>query len=207
MTAFFARDLEIPIPRPLLVEIIDGFSAGPAHPASNELIARSSRFAFGSTALPPGFTIYAPATPLRGPIVQRAAHIFVFDTLIANSDRAPKNPNCLVKGEDAIVIDHDLAFMLDVLFWKEPWKLGGGDELAASEKHIFWDLAKTHKFEFDELKARLVAITDERLEEYIDALPDDWKIGNDSAPRIVEYIRSLRDNADATFSEVQRVLQ
>lgn len=207
LTAFFARDLEIPIPRPLLIEIVDGFSAGPTHRVYDELIAKSSRFAFGSTAVPPGFTIYAPATPLRGPIVQRAANLFVFDTLIANCDRTPKNPNCLIKGENAIAIDHDLAFMLDALFWKEPWRLGGGDELAAPDKHIFWGLAKAHKFEFDELKEKLLEISGERLEEYIDALPDDWKSGNDSAPRIIEYIKSLRDNADATFSEIQRVLQ
>jgi hypothetical protein len=170
-------------------------------------MARSSRFAFGSTALPAGFTIYAPAMQLRGPVVERAAHIFVFDTLISNSDRAPSNPNCMVRGENAVAIDHDLAFMLDALFWKEPWKLGGGETIAAPDKHIFWSLAKAHDFDFAELKGRLMAISDERLGEYLDSLPSDWKIGNNSAERIVDYIKSLRDNADATFSEIQRVLQ
>lgn len=207
LAAFFARDLDIAIPEPLLIEIRPEFTAGPNHAEVNAMMQSSSRFAFGSTALPPGYTIYAPTQPLRGSAVIRAAHIFVFDTLIANSDRAPSNPNCLVKGENAIIIDHDLAFMLDALFWKEPWKLGGGDELAAPDKHIFWELAKSNNFDFSELKLRLSEISDARLSEYLRALPDDWVQGNDSASRIVEYIRSLRDNADETFSELQRVLQ
>ncbi|MDN3223497.1 HipA family kinase [Pseudomonas nunensis] len=207
LAAFLAADLGLPIPEPILVEVPEGFSAGPDHPDVNTLIRNSSRLAFGSTALPSGYTIYAPSQPLRGPIVQRAVHIFVFDTLIANTDRAPRNPNCMVKGENAIIIDHDLAFILDALFWKEPWKLGGGDELAAPEKHIFWTLAKSHRFDFDDLKSRLKEISDDRLAEYISALPGDWSEGNNSALRIVEYIKNLRDNADSAFSEIQRVLQ
>lgn len=207
LAAFLAADLGLPIPEPVLVAIPDGFTAGPDYPEVNQLVSKSSKFAFGSTALPGGYTIYAPTQPLRGPVVQRAVHIFVFDTLIANTDRAPGNPNCLVKGENAIIIDHDLAFILDALFWKEPWKLGGGDELAAPEKHIFWTLAKNHDFDFVELKDRLLAITDNRLSEYVSALPDDWHSGNNSAQRIVEYIKNLRDNADSAFSEIQRVLQ
>ena len=72
---------------------------------------------------------------------------------------------------------------------------------------LLYNILLHHDFDFAELKARLLAITDDRLSEYVSALPGDWHSGNNSAQRIVEYIKNLRDNADSAFSEIQRVLQ
>lgn len=207
MAAFFAADLEMPIPAPVLVEIPAAFGAGSTYPEYDKLISQSSRFAFGSTALPAGYTIYSPALPLKGPLVQRAADIFAFDTFIVNPDRHPKNPNCLMKGDNLIVIDHDLAFLLDTLFWKEPWILGGGSALASPERHIFWENIKNQKIDYIKLQVALKAISDSRLDEYVSALPVDWHTGNETAKNTVNYLRKLRDNADSAFSEIQRVLQ
>lgn len=207
LAAFFAADLGLHVPEPILVEVPPRFSAGASFPEVDHMMATSSRYAFGSAALPAGYMIVAPALPVKGPMLQRAADIFAFDTFVANGDRHPRNPNCLVRGEDLAVIDHDLAFLMDaILFWKSPWVLGGGESLADPEKHIFWHQIRAQKLDFTRLGECLKAITDARLDEYVAALPDDWKLGNQAAQNTVQYIKDLRQNADDAFSELQRVL-
>lgn len=109
------------------------------------MMATSSRYAFGSAALPAGYMIVAPALPVKGPMLQRAADIFAFDTFVANGDRHPRNPNCLVRGEDLAVIDHDLAFLMDaILFWKSPWVLGAA-KAWLTQKSTFFGTRFEHK--------------------------------------------------------------
>lgn len=207
LAAFFAADLGLPIPEPLLVELPELFTKSLATEHA-QLIAKSGRYAFGSAKLAAGFQIFAPALRLADAHVQHAAEIFVFDTFIANGDRKPSNPNCLINGDDIAIIDHDISFLMKaILFWKAPWTLGGGEELGQIDKHIFWTQVRDKKLSFPRLKAALVSITDQRLDEYIAALPDEWKAGNDIADGIVSYIKELRDNANQAFDEIQRVLQ
>lgn len=208
MAAFFAADLGLPVPEPLLVEATDAFKATLLPSEHADLIVRSSQFAFGSTKLGAGFQIFAPAFRLDDGHIQCAAEIFAFDTFIANSDRAPRNPNCLLHGDYISIIDHDLSFLMGaILFWKAPWELGGGDELSKVDKHIFWSQVKGKVLDFARLKAALMQITDERLVEYVAALPAEWLCGNSIADEVVSYIKRLRENADDAFAEVERVLQ
>lgn len=208
IAAFFAADLGLPVPEPLLVEVTDPFKSAVGQSDYAGLIQKSSRFAFGSTKLGPGFQIYAPAMRLNDAQVQCAAEIFVFDTFIANGDRAPKNPNCLHSGDYLSIIDHDVSFLMGaLLFWKAPWELGGGEELSQVDRHIFWSQVRQKGLSFDRLKAALVAISDERLDQYISALPPEWTMGNDIAQEAVSYIKRLREMSGEAFAEIQRVLQ
>lgn len=208
LAAFFAVDLGLPVPEPLLVEVSEMFKASLVQSEHSGLIAKSSQFAFGSTKLPAGYQIFAPAMRLAESQIQSAAEIYVFDTFIANFDRAPKNPNCLINGDSISIIDHDLAFLMDtILFWKSPWKLGGGEELGQVDKHIFWSQVQQRKINLERLKSALLAISDKRIAEYIAALPHEWMHGNNIATEVTSYIQELRSNADHAFAEAQRVLQ
>lgn len=209
LSAFFAADLGLQIPEPLLVEVPGQFSAGPSYPEHTAFIASSSRYAFGSTKLAAGYQIVSPAHPVSGPMIQKAAEIFVFDTFIANMDRGPQNPNCLMQGEFVSIIDHELAFLMgSILFWKSPWAMGGGDSLNAVDKHVFWTHVRKQKIDLNRMKNGLIQIDDARLDEYLAALPDEWLAGkgNAIAVEIVSYIRDLRNNSDDAFNEVVRVL-
>lgn len=208
LAAFFAVDLGLPVPEPLLVEVTEAFRSSLGQSEYAERIRQSSQFAFGSAKLGPGFQIFAPAFRLAEGHIQSAAEIFVFDTFIANSDRAPRNPNCLFHGDYISIIDHDLSFLMGtILFWKAPWEVGGGDELSRVDKHIFWSQVKSKNLNFSRLKAALAQISDERLDEYISTLPPEWMLGNNIAEEVVSYIKRLREKADEAFAEVERVLQ
>jgi hypothetical protein len=39
-----------------------------------------------------------------------AAAIFVFDAIVQNADRRVDNANCLVKGNEIRIIDHEMTF-------------------------------------------------------------------------------------------------
>jgi len=45
-----------------------------------------------------------------GVLVQTAAEVLVFDAIVQNPDRRADNPNCLVRGDEIRIIDHELAF-------------------------------------------------------------------------------------------------
>lgn len=208
LAAFFAADLGLPVPEPLLIEVPEAFVNVMATTEHGPLIAQSSRYAFGSEKLGAGYQIFAPAFRLTDGQLQCAAEIFAFDTFVANSDRAPHNPNCLFHGDYISIIDHDLSFLMGtILFWKAPWELGGADELSRVDKHIFWVQVKQKNLSFERLKLALLDISDERLAEYVAALPADWMLGNNIAEEIVSYIKRLRENAHDAFAEVERVLQ
>lgn len=209
LSAFLAADLGLHVPEPLLVEVPQQFTAGPAHPAENAFIAASCRYAFGSTKLAAGYQIVSPAHPIQGPMIQKAAEIFVFDTFTANYDRGPQNPNCLTQGDLVSIIDHELAFLMSaILFWKNPWTKGGGDTLSMVDKHVFWIHVRKQNIDFERMKTCLLLIDDARLDLYVAALPDEWLAGqgNVIASEIVSYIRELRDNSTEAFNEVVRVL-
>ncbi|MFC4861210.1 HipA family kinase [Pseudomonas sp. MAHUQ-62] len=209
LASFLAVDLGLPIPEPVLVEFPTAFRAGSNNQEYDQALQRGSRFAFGCMKLPAGFRIIAPAAPLEEHLIQSAAEIFVFDTLIANVDRAPVRPNCLTTGELVSIIDHDMAFLMHaILFWKAPWDFGGGESLSAADRHIFWSQVKQRNLNFERLKGALQNISDDRLDEYLAALPDEWMSrGKEIAQEIASYIKRLRENADEAFAEVQRVLK
>lgn len=209
LSSFFAADLGLQIPEPVLVEVPLQFTAGPAFPEHSAFIAASSRYAFGSTKLAAGYQIVSPAHPVQGPMIQRAAEIFVFDTFTANYDRGPQNPNCLMQGDFVSIIDHELAFLMgSILFWKAPWTSGGAETLSNVDKHVFWIHVRKQKIDFERMKNCLHDIDDARLDAYKAALPDEWldEKGNAIATEIVSYIRDLRDNSTEAFNEVVRVL-
>lgn len=209
ISSFFALDLGLRIPEPLLVELPVQFTAGTAYPEESKFIQTSCKYAFGSTKLAPGYQILSPAHPMTAPLIQSAAEVFAFDTFVANFDRGPLRPNCMIQGDSLQVIDHELAFFMNaILFWKAPWDIGGGDSLSSEDKHIFWIHVRKQNIDLSTMKDKLDALDDARLDSYIAVLPDEWLTveGNAIATEIVSYIKKLRANSDAAFNEVVRVL-
>ncbi|WP_230139198.1 HipA family kinase [Pseudomonas sp. Bi130] len=209
ISSFFALDLGLRIPAPLLVELPAQFTAGTAYPEESTFIKASCKFAFGSTKLAAGYQILSPAHPMTAPLIQSAAEVFAFDTFVANLDRGPVRPNCMILGDCLHVIDHELAFFMNaILFWKAPWDKGGGDALSSDDKHVFWIHVRKQNINLSTMKDKLDAIDDARLNSYITMLPDEWLAGdgNAIATEIVTYIKNLRANSTAAFNEVVRVL-
>lgn len=135
-----------------------------------------------------------------------AAEILAFDCWFQNSDRRQDNPNLLYNGTNFAVIDHELAFMYEgVLFWKPPWEHDGATSLV--ERHLFGSSLKRTFPSLDRITASLKSIGDERLNSYAEAIPLEWIEDGVSLSKTLNFVKEVRDNADAAAQEVLRALK
>jgi hypothetical protein len=201
-----AADLDLPIPEPFIVRIEPGLIN--AFPPSlydvTQKIRGSSSLAFGSTLLPPGYSLASTSIPRA--LVAEASDIFAFDCLIANPDRHVDNPNCLSNGASYAIFDHELAFLTKgIIGWLPPWKAGALER--DSPRHLFYHGRKGKSLRFERLKGAWKAITDHRISEYGSALPPEWLAHGSAALDALAYIAEIKMRVDQALSEVSRVQQ
>lgn len=209
---FLAYDLNLPIPEPKLVEITEDFvSSISIDPPLKYIIARSKPFAFGVKRLPASFTVLTnPLFKLTQEQLQSALEIFIFDMLIKNPDRRVDNPNCLTNGTSFAIFDHDLSLRPKVFsFELEPWE-DGYMQVQDFKKHVFYSSlkGKTQELDISEFLTSWKNLSDERLIEYKEALPNEWLIAyEDKVDNLLVFIKSLRDNIDKSLFIIREVLK
>jgi len=205
MAALLADDFDLPIPKPYLVEIEQGFHAVIGPPEVSKLAQNSVGLNYGSQKLPPGFSTWAKEKPVPLLLRPTAAEIFAFDVLIQNADRRQVNPNLLTNGEQLYLCDHEQAFsfLAGVIGWQPPWT-GQGTEFLRN--HVFYQQLKGLVHNWERLRGALAALTDTRLNEYLAAVPNEWRSNNTAADRITDYLKQARQNRDAFFAVITHLL-
>lgn len=203
--ACLAGDLALPVPEPLLVEIPAGWSDAVSDESRRVMIQKSLPMAFGSKLATAGYGAWHAGARLTPAMMPVAAAIFVFDAIVQNPDRRVENPNCLVRGEDLLIFDHELAFG-KILQWKPPWELGGLQHLEQSGKHIFREHLQGKAIDLMPIRARWAGLSDACLKSYVDALPVEWAAALAEVEEAIDLVRAARDNIDGCLREVQRVL-
>lgn len=208
IAACLAADLGLPVPRPWFVEVPPEILPAIANPEVAEKVGRSVSVAFGSTRVPPEFMVWTPGHRLSDGMRPVAASILLFDAIIQNSDRRSENPNCLVRGDDLRIIDHELAFAHRlILLWKAPWILGGMSDLETSGRHIFVKELERTAVDWDAIKSHWTSLSDTRLREYASAMPPEWAAANADVDVALRLIAEARDNIDGCIAELGRVLK
>jgi hypothetical protein len=209
MASLLAGDLDLPVPDAFLVEITGDFAQTilDREVASN---ARNSRgLNFGTRKLSPQFSTWLVGRPIPLALRPTAAEVFAFDGFIQNPDRRFNNPNCLVRGDELAIFDHDLAFsfLAGIIGGRQPWETGGLDFLASRpNRHVFFEGLQGTEPSFDRLVGAFESIDTARLSQYSNALPEQWRSGTDAAERIVEYIAKLKEHLPELVTEVTRIL-
>ena len=206
--ACLAADLGLPVPEPLLIEVPDGWHEVIGEIPRRQRVAASSRIAFGTRLITGGYHAWTPDTRITEAMFELACQVFAFDGITQNSDRRVGNPNCLVRGEEIRLIDHELAFAHRfILGWRPPWERGGLNWLERKGSHIFLaDLRRNGGAEFATFQQRWSDISDDRLAEYRAVIPPEW---NDAALEIdsaLDLIRNARGNIASCITELRRVL-
>ena len=206
VSALLADDLDLPIPKPYIVDVEPGFHKAIGNPEVSKLAQNSAGLNFGCQKLPPGFSTWAKDKPI--PMVTRplAAEIFAFDVLIQNPDRRRDNPNLLTDGEEIYVCDHEqgFSFLAGVINWQPPWTGQGTDFF---RNHVFFQQLQGTTPNFDRLRGALEALTDSRLNEYLDAIPNEWCPSNNAVDQIFKYLREARQNRAALFGVINHLLK
>lgn len=207
IAACLAGDLGLPIPEPVLIEVTDQWINIIPCLSRRAKISTSARVAFGSKHAGPQFSQWSPGTTLLEAMVPAAVAIFVFDGIIQNVDRRSSNPNCLVRGDDIRIFDHELSFTHGLMIgWQPPWKLGSLKAMEVPGHHIFRTALRGREHDFGPIRDAWAGLSDARIEGYAHQLPDEWAAGAGAASKAVGLIKEARDNIDACLAEVERVL-
>jgi len=206
MTAMLAADLDLPVPKPFLVEVAPNFVVGENKPELAAIARKSAGLNFGSQRLPLGVSTWPKDKPIPVLLRPLAAEIFALDVLIQNPDRRRDNPNLLWSGDELFLCDHEQAFsfLVGLIGWQPPWTGQGADFL---RHHVFFQQLAGFQHDWSRLTGALDALTDTRLGEYIEAVPNEWRSNNKTAEEIAEYLRNARQNRAALFGLINHLLQ
>ncbi len=209
LTAMFATDLGLPVPHPFLVRLSEDFIETIPDSTVAEFLRKGDSFGYGSRRLPDGYAAWIePAGRMSGDLEQEALNIFALDCWLTNGDRHIRNHNMLTNGKNFAIFDHELALMTDLnLFWKEPWQINALHGARPPQEHVFFGHLRGRKaYELDQLSTRLAALTNERINEYICALPPSWAAEAEICTKAGTFIMALRDNLVPAGTELKRAL-
>lgn len=210
IAACLAADLGLPIPVPYLVEIPPDFPDIVPDVSRRDKIKASAQFAFGSTFVTGQYSAWVTGGKISEALVPTAAAVFAFDAIVGNPDRRDTNPNCLVKGDELRIFDHELCFMdalmLPFLRPPPPWKLGGVKPFETPGNHIFRAGLRGRPLDFTDVRSRWKGLSDARLMAYEGSIPTEWAAAGQAVKASLNLVRDARDNIDGCIAEIQRVL-
>lgn len=206
--ACLAADLGLPILEPFLVELDSDFVSSVPDATHRQRMGASNFVAFGSKHVTGQYSAWSNGNLISEAMLPNAAAVFAFDGIIQNPDRRDGNPNCLVRGDEIRIIDHELAFAHGlILFWKAPWTVGGLKNLETPGLHIFRAGLKGKEIDYAPIRAAWAGLSDAQIAAYGNAVPVEWAGATNSVASALQLIKDARDNIDACISEIQRVLQ
>lgn len=207
LCACLAGDLTLPIPQPYIVDLdaewIDSIvDAGWAAAA-----IQSVPVAFGSRRTPAGFGPWVTGTAVVEPLTSTAAAVLLFDAVTDNPDRRAINPNCLQRGDDIRIIDHELCFGPLLIGWQPPWRVGALQHMATSGVHIFREALRGKDVDWVPITESWKRLSDDLIADYEAIIPVEWSAALPILHDAFRKIRNARDHIDECAIEVQRVLK
>jgi hypothetical protein len=162
-----ARQLGLPVPELVLVEVDPAMGRAEPDPEIKELIDRSPGTNLGVDFLPGALPFDPWLSPDPGP--ELAAAIVWFDALVTNVDRSPRNANLLVWHRRLWCIDHGAA-----LYFHHTWRNPAEHARRPFEQvrdHVLLPFAGS----IEEADDRLAPLVDDKqLARVAGMLPDDW---------------------------------
>ena len=108
LVALIALHVGLPVPRPALLDLEDGFGRNEPDPEIQDILRASVGVNFGLEFLA-GALAFDPAVDAQLLTPEQAADIVWLDAFVTNVDRTPRNTNLLVCKQRVWLIDHGAA--------------------------------------------------------------------------------------------------
>ena len=212
LTALLADDLGLQVPQAAVVDVPAGFETVIAERDAAKLVKGSPGLNFGSVHLGAGFTTWPPGRPPHGAQRDQAADIFAFDTLVQNMDRRAVNPNLWARSDRLGVYDHELAFSFLSLpaigGTPKPWAANShGNGFRFLEQHVFYGSLRGGRLNFGPFREKLGALSDKRIQGYLDVVPPEWLVDSDFCGQVADYLREARQHRDDLVNFVKHILR
>ncbi len=207
IAACLAADLALPVPEPYLVEVPQEIIPFVEDTEVEDLLQASNPIAFGSTTKQ-GFSVWTSGHHVTNALKLVASGILLFDAIIQNRDRHTGNPNCLVRGDDLAIIDHELAFTHGMTVnWQAPWVQDGMSDLVLPNTHIFvQELKGGETIDFEPIRNRWNNLPNIRLQEYGRSIPQEWATAHEDVSAALDLIGDAKNNIDGCIRELERIL-
>ncbi len=208
VAALLAMDLGLPVAEPVLVEITPEFARHAIPAGQPEARARCEKalgFAFATKHLSPGYSLLPAGKSPSRKLLPRLAELYAFDGLIQNADRMASNPNCLVKGDELRLFDHDQAFgfLLD-LFGAQP--VDKPESYPFLKRHLAYPFLTRDRAAFERLEGAWEAVSPATVSSYRDCLPDTWLGKKPHFPVIESYLHGLHTKLASAFDAITLTL-
>jgi hypothetical protein len=168
LVAQIALALELPVPRPAVVDLEDGFGRSEPDLEIQDILRSSVGANFGLEFLQAALA-FDPAVDAGLLSPELAADIVWLDAYVTNVDRTARNTNLLVCGQRVWLIDHGAA-----LFFHHRWS-GWRQRIQSPfpqiAEHVLLALAGDLQAADARLRPRLDSA---RLASIVDTVPEEW---------------------------------
>jgi hypothetical protein len=167
LVAGLAGVLGLPVPRPAIISLDEGFGRAEPDPEIQDILRGSVGENFGLAFLS-GALAYDPGAD-RGIDADLAASIVWLDALTTNVDRTARNTNMLRWHDQLWLIDHGAALYVHHRW--EGWESRIQSPFPQIKDHVLLGLAG----DLEDADARLrPTLTDDVLRGIVEDVPDDW---------------------------------
>jgi len=207
LCACLAGDLRLPIPQPYVVDFAAEWIDSIVDQDWAAAARQSIPVAFGSKRVPAGFGPWIADTRIIPALTATAASVLLFDAVTDNPDRRSANPNCLQRGDEIRIIDHELCFGPMIIGWQAPWKIGALQHMATNGIHIFRDALRGVDVNWAPIVETWRLLSDNMIAGYESAIPDEWSAALPAVRKAIGKIIDARDHIAECANEVQRVLK
>jgi hypothetical protein len=181
LVAQIALHLQLPVPRPAILELDDGFGRGEPDPEIQDILRASVGANFGLAYLP-GALAFDPAVDGLLITPELAADIVWLDAYVTNVDRTPRNTNLLVCAERVWLIDHGAALFFHHRW--AGWRQRINSPFPQIADHVLLPLAG----DLEAANARLHPQLDRQaIASIVDSVPEDWLASDDEFKQSQEH--------------------
>lgn len=200
LVAGLAVTLGLPVPRPAIIELADGFGNAEPDPEIQDIlkgsVGQNFGLAFLSGALPFDPSLDRDIDPLM------AADIVWLDALVTNVDRSARNTNLLLWQKQLWMIDHGAALYVHHRW--EGWESRVQSPFPQIKDHVLMPLAG----DLEHADARLrPLLTDAVIQGIVEKLPDAWLGGEALFPTLAEHRQAYLTYLSARLNGPRRWLQ
>lgn len=204
VASLLARDLGLRAPEPYIVEVTPEFAASVPNPDARHRLLAAPGLHFASQHVTGQFHLPLNQVHLPHAAIDPAAAVLAFDLLTGNDDRHREKANCLVRGQEVVIIDHERAFpVVRQEIGPVAWQAGG---LSKLRNHVFHDALKGQLPDFTLFCDHLSRLGIEQIEGYLSCIPAVWDDGA-AVARLREFILDLLRHHSRVIVSIQEELR
>lgn len=186
------------------VEITREFADSVPDPDARLRLGQAVGVQFGSTFHAGQYHVPLAEGTLGVELLDRAAAVLLFDAMTGNDDRHQLKPNCLLRGGDIVLIDHERALpVLRDELRPVAWESGG---LVAMRNHVFLHGLRGQIPDFAGAAQAWRVVTPSLVSEVVAAVPAEWmnEAGRAKSIRFVVEMAANVDKVAGLLTEMTR---